>query len=253
MCPPPVPEPLRVAVWPLSVAKRGQSAWQAEALPQVELPAERTPSKRSGRYLRVRSVGAWKAAPSARTVEERLASGRCGRCAAALPGGKGFRSGPFPGRHPETLRLGRIPPDESSLWSVQRLGTDARRLPGPLSARAFRRASIQVSRGTLKSIRVVGNLVLLCQIEQLLPSLTGQRRRVNHAETVHRKPLFYKEMHQRKGLCVIALVTFVVADVGARPIRRNDLGGPKVPLGKCGFPASRRAAKHDDRRPEEAE
>jgi hypothetical protein len=97
------------------------------------------------------------------------------------------------------------------------------------------------------------DLVLSCQVEQLLPRLRGQRRRVNHAESVHCKPLFYKEMHQRKGLCIEALVTFVVADVGARPIRRNDLRGPKVPYGKSGFPASRRAAKHHYRRPEEAQ
>jgi hypothetical protein len=80
------------------------------------------------------------------------------------------------------------------------------------------------------------------QVEQIFPCLTGQRRGVHHAQPVHYKPLFYKEMHQRKGLCVEALVTFVVADESARPIRRNDLRGPKVPLGKCGFSASRRSA-----------
>jgi hypothetical protein len=43
------------------------------------------------------------------------------------------------------------------------------------------------------------DLVLLRQVEQLLPRRCGQRRRVNHAESVHRKPLLYKEMHQLKG------------------------------------------------------
>jgi len=97
------------------------------------------------------------------------------------------------------------------------------------------------------------DLVLLCQVEQLLPSRSSQRRRVNHAESVRGKPLFYKEMYQLKGLCVEALVTFVIANVSARPIRRNDLSGPKVPFGKGGFPASRRAAQYNDRRPEEAD
>jgi hypothetical protein len=86
------------------------------------------------------------------------------------------------------------------------------------------------------------DLVLLCQVEQLLPSGSGQRCGVNHAESVRRKPLFYKEMYQLKGLCVEALVTFVIANATTRPIRRNDMGGSKVPLGKSGFPASRRAA-----------
>lgn len=97
------------------------------------------------------------------------------------------------------------------------------------------------------------NLAFLGQIEQVFPRLAGQRCGVHHAQPVHCKPLLYKEMHQRKGLCVKALVTFVVADEGARPIRRNDLRRPKVPLGKCGFSASRRAAQHNNRRPEDAQ
>jgi hypothetical protein len=96
-----------------------------------------------------------------------------------------------------------------------------------------------------------GDLELLRQVEQLLPRLRGERRGVNHTQTVHRKPLLYKKMHQRKGLHVATLVAVVVADAGARPIRGNDLSGPKVALGKCGFSASRRATKHNNRRPEE--
>ena len=87
-----------------------------------------------------------------------------------------------------------------------------------------------------------GGLALLGQIEQIFPRLAGQRRRVHHAEPVHGKPLLYKEMYQRKGLCVEALITLVVAHQRPRPIRGDDLSGPKVPLGKCGFSASRRAA-----------
>jgi hypothetical protein len=75
-------------------------------------------------------------------------------------------------------------------------------------------------------------MVLSCQVEQLLPSLSGERRRVNHAETVQCEPLLYQEIHQRKSLGIEALVTFIVADEGACPIRRNNLGGPKVPFGK---------------------
>ncbi|MGA2985965.1 MAG: hypothetical protein ABSG32_19340 [Terriglobia bacterium] len=63
------------------------------------------------------------------------------------------------------------------------------------------------------------NMVLLGQIDQVFPSRRGHRRGVNHAESIHHKPLFYKEMHQRKGLRVESLVTFVVANMGTRPIR----------------------------------
>jgi hypothetical protein len=97
-----------------------------------------------------------------------------------------------------------------------------------------------------------GNLELLRQVEQFLARLRGERRGVHHAQTVHRKPLFNKEMHQRKGLRVAALVAFVIADATARPIRGNDLRGAKVALGKCGFSASRRATKHYNRWPEKA-
>jgi hypothetical protein len=96
-----------------------------------------------------------------------------------------------------------------------------------------------------------GDLELLRQVEQILPRLRGERRGVNHTQTVHRKPLLDKEMHQGKGLGVAALVAFVVADAAARPIRRNDLRGPKVALGKCGFSASRRSTKHYNRRSEQ--
>jgi len=98
-----------------------------------------------------------------------------------------------------------------------------------------------------------GNLELPGDVEQVSPGLGGQRRRVHHAQAVQCKPLFYKEMHQGKGLGIESLVTLVVAHQGAGPVRRDDLGGPKVPLGKGGLPTSRRAAKDYNRRSEEAE
>ncbi len=106
--------------------------------------------------------------------------------------------------------------------------------------------------GHIENHQSRGNLEPLPQVEQILPCLRGQRSRVHHTQAIHRKPLFDKEMHQRKGLGVAALVTLVVADAGARPIRRDDLGGPEVTFGEGGFPASRRAAKHHDRRPQQA-
>ena len=39
------------------------------------------------------------------------------------------------------------------------------------------------------------HLVLFSQVEQVLPSLRGEGCGVNHAETIDRKPLFYKEMY----------------------------------------------------------
>jgi hypothetical protein len=97
-----------------------------------------------------------------------------------------------------------------------------------------------------------GHLVLFCQVDQLFPVLRRQRRGIDHAKPVQRKPLFYKEVHQRKGLQVVALVALIICDAGARPIRRNNLSGAKVPFGERGFPATRRAAKYDDRWPDEA-
>jgi hypothetical protein len=96
--------------------------------------------------------------------------------------------------------------------------------------------------GHIKNQKSRWDLVPLGQIEQIFASLGGERRRVNHAEAVRREALLYDKMYQRKGLGVEALITLVVADVGTRPIRGYDLGGPKVSLGECGFPASRRAA-----------
>jgi hypothetical protein len=62
------------------------------------------------------------------------------------------------------------------------------------------------------------NMASSCQIEQILPRLGGQRRRVNHAKPVHRKPLFQQKMQQGKGLRVEALVALVIANEGASPI-----------------------------------
>jgi hypothetical protein len=87
-----------------------------------------------------------------------------------------------------------------------------------------------------------GNLAFPGQVEKFLARRDGQRGGVHHAQPIHRKPLFYKEMQQCKGLDVKALVAFVVANEGARPIRRDNLRRPEVPLSKGGFPASRRAA-----------
>jgi hypothetical protein len=44
------------------------------------------------------------------------------------------------------------------------------------------------------------NLKSLCQVEQLLARLAGERCRVHYTKTVQRKSLLYKEMHQGEGL-----------------------------------------------------
>ncbi len=95
------------------------------------------------------------------------------------------------------------------------------------------------------------HLVPFCQVEQLFSVLRGQRRGIDHAEAVQRQPLFDQETHQGKGLRIIALVALLVGHPATRPIRRNNLGGAEVPLGKRGFPATRGTAEHDNRRPEE--
>lgn len=81
-------------------------------------------------------------------------------------------------------------------------------------------------------------LTLLCQTQQILTSLGGQRRGVHYAQPVQRQSLHEQEVDQVKGLLVEALIAFVVANERAGPVRRNDLGGPKVPFGKCGFSAA---------------
>jgi hypothetical protein len=76
------------------------------------------------------------------------------------------------------------------------------------------------------------HLTLLCQTQQILSSLGSQRRGVYHAQPVQRQPLHHQEVDQVKGLLVETLIAFIVANESASPIRRNDLGGPKVPFGK---------------------
>jgi hypothetical protein len=44
--------------------------------------------------------------------------------------------------------------------------------------------------GHIKKYQSGRHLLFLRQVEQVLPRLNGQRRRVNHAEPVQRKPLF---------------------------------------------------------------
>ena len=92
-----------------------------------------------------------------------------------------------------------------------------------------------------------GHLMLLGQVKQFFPSHGGQRRGIDHAESIYHKSLFYKEIHQGKGLCIESLVTLVVADMRPGPIGGDDLSEPEVALGKCGFPAGRRAAEDNDR------
>jgi hypothetical protein len=103
--------------------------------------------------------------------------------------------------------------------------------------------------GHIEDYRHSRHLVFLCQVEQILPRGAGQRRRVHHAKAIQHEALFHQEMHQREGLRVETLVAFIVADAGAGPIRRNNLGGSEVALGKMRFPASRRTAQYYDRGP----
>ncbi len=84
------------------------------------------------------------------------------------------------------------------------------------------------------------------QIKQFITRLECQRRRINHTEAVCREPLLYNEVDNCKGLGIEALVTLVIANVGTRPIGRDNLCWPEMQLGKGGFSGRRRAAKHDD-------
>ena len=97
------------------------------------------------------------------------------------------------------------------------------------------------------------HLMLLRQVEQILSSLGSQSRGVHDAQSVQRQSLCEQEVDQVKGLLVEPLIAFIVANKGARPIRRYYLGRPKVAFGKRGFSATRRAAKYDNRRPKQAE
>ena len=66
------------------------------------------------------------------------------------------------------------------------------------------------------------------QFEQVLAGGRSQRSRIHHAEPVDTQPLFHQKMKQRKSLGLVALVTLIVADEGARLIGRNDLRGPEM-------------------------
>jgi hypothetical protein len=95
------------------------------------------------------------------------------------------------------------------------------------------------------------HLVFLRQVQQIPACRAGQRRRVHHAKAIQREALIHQEMHQREGLRIETLVALVVTDSAAGPIRRDNLGGPEVALGKIGFPAGRGTAQHNDRGPDQ--
>jgi hypothetical protein len=89
----------------------------------------------------------------------------------------------------------------------------------------------------IKKQQGCGHLAPLRQSQQVLSRLIGERGGVDDAQTIQREPLFDEELNESKGLRVEALIAFVVANEGARPIGGNDLGWPKVAFGKCRFTA----------------
>lgn len=63
-----------------------------------------------------------------------------------------------------------------------------------------------------------GDLMLPCQLQQVLASLGSQRCGIDHTKAIRYDPLFNDEMDQGKCLCVEALVALVIANLGTRPV-----------------------------------
>jgi len=82
------------------------------------------------------------------------------------------------------------------------------------------------------------HLAPLCEAEQIPSSLGGECGGIDDAQAIQCQPLLHQKLDEGKRLHVEALVAFVIANQGARPVGRNDLGWPKMAFGKCRFTAS---------------
>jgi hypothetical protein len=93
-----------------------------------------------------------------------------------------------------------------------------------------------------------GNLKSLCQLEVFPPMGRRECRGIHHTEPVQAQSQFREAMDKSEGLGLKTLIPFVVAHPSSRPVRRDDLRGAKMTLGKSRFSAGRRSAKQNDRR-----
>jgi hypothetical protein len=120
-------------------------------------------------------------------------------------------------------------------------GTSYSPFPRPVALDTF-------LQGNIKQEDRAGNLKPLCQLEVFPPVGHRERRRINHTEPVQSQPQLREEVDQSEGLGLKTLIPLVVAHSTTRPVRRDDLRGTEVALGKSRLSAGRRSAEQNDRR-----
>jgi hypothetical protein len=84
----------------------------------------------------------------------------------------------------------------------------------------------------IKKEDYAGNLKPLCQFKVFPAMGRSERRRIHHAEPVQAQAQFREVVDKSEGLGLKTLIPLVVAHASSRPVRRDDLRGAKVTLGK---------------------
>jgi len=106
--------------------------------------------------------------------------------------------------------------------------------------------------GDVEKKRDARDLVFARQAQQFPPGIKRKSGGVHDAEPIQAEALLGEKMDEGKSLGLKALVPFVVAYVGTRPVRGNDLGRAEVIFCKRGFSAGRRPTQNHDRRADQA-
>jgi len=102
--------------------------------------------------------------------------------------------------------------------------------------------------GDVEKKRDARDLILARQAQKFPAGVKRESGGVHDAEPIQAETLLGEKMDQGKSLGLKTLVPFVVAYVGSRPVRGNDLRCAEVIPRKRGFSAGRRPTQDHDGR-----